>query len=188
MAFRFQNLDESTRSFMVEEVDRDTVRGSLYLSPRLTERGRRDWPGLLRAATEGGDERQLAEWLRGTGRLREVEHRHSRRGWGRTHEVRVPVTAPITLAEGEFNRFYIRGLCLRAVAQGIAEVEVYRAKAVDVPRTDSVRLVGRRLPVERLLDDLRAHSGEEEPALRVPGGPNSGLSVRLLIASPIGNN
>ena len=26
--------------------------------------------------------------------------------------VKVPVTAPQTLAEGEFNRFYIRGVCL----------------------------------------------------------------------------
>jgi hypothetical protein len=26
---------------------------------------------------------------------------------------------------------------------------------------------------------VRLHSGEEEPNLRVPGGPNSGLSVRL---------
>jgi len=183
MAFRFHDLDETTRSFMVEEVDRDTAQGILYLSPRLTDRGRRDWPGLLRAAVEKGDERRLAESLRGTGRLREVEHRQSRRGWGRPHEVRVPVTAPMTLAEGEFNRFYIRGLCLRALAQGIGEVAIYRAKAVDVPRPESARLVGARRPVTMLLEDLRTHSGEEEPALRVPGGPNSGLSVRLPVAA-----
>jgi hypothetical protein len=170
---------------MVEEVDRDTVRGILYLSPRLTERGRRDWSGLLRAAAESGDERRLADSLRGTGRLREVEYRQSRRGRGRIQEARVPVTAPMTLAEGEFNRFYIRGLCLRALALGIAEVEVYRAKTVEVPRHDSVRMVGSKLPAVRLLEDLRAHSGEGEPALRVPGGPNSGLSVHLLIAPSV---
>jgi hypothetical protein len=164
---------------MVEEVDRDTSQGILYLSPRLTERGRRDWPELLRAAVQSGDERRLTESLRGTGRLREFEKRRGRDGWREPQEVRVPTTAAATLAEGEFNRFYIRGLCLRAVAENVGDVVVYRAKAVANPRPESVRLVGSRIVVTKLLDDLRLHSGEEEPALKVPGGPNSGLSVRL---------
>jgi hypothetical protein len=42
----------------------------------------------------------------------------------------VPVTAADTLAEGEFNRFYLRGLCRRASAANMAEIEVYRAKEV----------------------------------------------------------
>jgi len=32
------------------------------------------------------------------------------------------------LAEGEFNRFYIRALCARAIEDGLPEVTVYRAK------------------------------------------------------------
>ncbi|WP_165074798.1 hypothetical protein [Paludisphaera rhizosphaerae] len=179
MAFRFHNLDGTTRAFMVSEVDRDASQGVLYLSPRLTERGRIDWPNLLRAAVQRGDEARLAESLRGTGRLRELEPRRNPRGRGRPLMVRVPVTAPTTLADGEFNRFYIRGLCLRALDEGVAELEVYRAKEVGMPRPESIDLVGRRVPVGRLLDDLRFHSGEEEPEMRVPGGPNSGLSVRL---------
>jgi hypothetical protein len=156
-------------------------------SPGL-DRGRgplSDWPELLRAAVRDGDEVSLAESLRGTGRLREFEQRRTRLGWGRSHEVRVPIAAAATLAEGEFNRFYIRRLCLRALDTGIAEVVVYRAKAVDDPRPESIRLVGRRLSAASLLDDLRAHSGEEEPSFRVPGGPNSGLSIRLPIAPAI---
>lgn len=35
---------------------------------------------------------------------------------GKTFSKKVPVTAAETLAEGEFNRFYARGLCLREVA------------------------------------------------------------------------
>ena len=83
------------------------------------------------------------------------------------------------LAEGEFNRFYIRGLCLRAIELGIGEVAVYRAKYVESPRPESDYLIGQRLPAASLLEDLRIHSGEEEPYLKVPGGPNSGLSVHL---------
>ena len=181
MAFRFFDLDEATRSFMVDEVDRDTKQGTLYLSHRLTDRGRREWPELLRAAAKGGNEITLAEKLKGTGRLREVEYRqsHSRRGVGRTNQIRVPRTAAETLAEGEFNRFYMRGLCLCALDAGMSEVLVYRAKAVVNPRPESFHLVGTLWRADELLESLRGGFAEEEPTSRIPGGPNSGLSVRL---------
>jgi hypothetical protein len=82
------------------------------------------------------------------------------------------------LGEGEFNRFYIRGLCLRAIEDGIPDVEVYRAKPVDSPRPESQALIGQRIKAEALLQDLRARTNVE-PALGCPPGPNSGLSVRL---------
>jgi hypothetical protein len=179
VSFRFFHLDGTTRAFMLAEVERDSGQGVLYLSPRLTDRGRSHWPELLQRAVRDGDETTLAESLIGTGRLREFETRRSSRGWGRVQQVRVPRTAAMTLAEGEFNRFYIRGLCLRAAEQGVAEVVVYRAKAVENPRPESLRQLGRRIAASVLLEDLRAHSGEEEPSFRIPGGPNSGLSVRL---------
>jgi len=152
-----------------------STRSTHRVGETLVERDRLE----RRGAALGGDEVTLAERLRGTGRLREIEHRRSPRGWGRFHEVRVPYTAAETLAEGEFNRFYIRGLCLRALAEGIAKVVVYRAKSVSDPRPESLRLIGRPVDAEALLNDLRIHSGEEEPAMKVPGGPNSGLSVQL---------
>ncbi len=90
----------------------------------------------------------------------------------------MPVTAPETLAEGEFNRFYARGLCRRAMAQGIESLLVYRAKEVVNPRPESVALIGKSLPVKQLLEDLRANIGTDT-ALGLPPGPNSGLSVKL---------
>lgn len=177
MAFQFWDLGELTRRLMLGEIEHDLERGSLYLSPRLTDRGRLDWPDLLKHAVLYGDEEELAESLKGTGRLRAVEYRRGPRS--RPVQVRVPHTAAETLAEGEFNRFYIRAQCRRAIVAGLNEVLVYRAKAVREPRPESQRLLGRRLNPATLLDDLRAHTGEGEPASRVPGGPNSGLSVRL---------
>lgn len=186
MAFRFLHLDELTRPHMLAEVDWDETREKLYLSPRLTERGRRDWPELLKDAIRVGNEVSLAERLRGSGRLRETESRtlrtrpgRGRGGWGMTQEVKVPGTAAATLSEGEFNRFYIRGLCLRALEAGIVEVVVYRAMTVEKPRPESIRLVGCRLRAAELLSDLRGHWDGGEPTFRVPGGPNSGLSIKL---------
>jgi len=81
--------------------------------------------------------------------------------------VRVPKNAPQTLAEGEFNRYYIRGLCARAIAEGIDEVVVYRGKAVKDPRTESQAKIGKRFNARVLLRDLRNSTGVEPAVLRV---------------------
>jgi len=97
---------------------------------------------------------------------------------GKITVAKVPVSAPETLAEGEFNRFYARGLCARAIAEGISEVVVYRGKQVQQPRPVSQAMIGRRIDPTALLKDLRKSQGVE-PALGIPPGPNSGLTVRL---------
>ena len=105
-----------------------------------------------------------------------MEQRRARNG-GYT-SVRVPVTAPDTLAEGEFNRFYIRGVCRHALESNIGAVEVYRAKAVMQPRSDSQTKIGAMIPAQSLLNDLRVNIGVDT-ALGLPPGPNSGLSVKI---------
>lgn len=45
------------------------------------------------------------------------------------------------------------------------------------PRPESEAMVGSRLPAQALLDDLRTSQGVE-PALGLPPGPNSGITVR----------
>lgn len=82
------------------------------------------------------------------------------------------------LAEGEFNRFYIRAICVRAMESGVREVTVYRAKEVLDARTESTRKIGQSVSAEELLRDLRTSQGIDT-ALGLPPGPNSGLSVYL---------
>jgi hypothetical protein len=82
------------------------------------------------------------------------------------------------LAEGEFNRFYIRALCMSAMEDGVTELVVYRAKAVQSARSESERKIGQAVSPGALLNDLRARPGVDT-ALGLPAGPNSGLSVRL---------
>ena len=96
------------------------------------------------------------------------------RCWSR----KVPVNAADTLAEGEFNRFYLRGLCRRALENGEKELVIYRAKPVSQPRRESERKLGTTVDAEALLRDLREHLGVDS-ALGLPPGPNSGLSAKL---------
>jgi hypothetical protein len=88
------------------------------------------------------------------------------------------VTAASTLAEGEFNRFYLRGIARRGLEEG-RDIEIYRGRASSNPRPESQALVGQHLSANALLDDLRAHIGVDS-TLGLPPGPNSGLTGKLI--------
>lgn len=171
MALRYENLDTDTRGHMLVEVVEDIVDDNFYKSPRLTEEGLRKWPGLLRHAVEFHTDDWLAAQLMQHGLLRAREP-NGRGGWKK-----VPHNAAQTLAEGEFNRYYARGLCLRAIRDGL-RVQVYRGKSVRSPRSRSLALLGVVLDPAALVMDLRRSEGVE-PALGLPPGPNSGLTVKL---------
>lgn len=175
MPLAYLNLDDRTRHFMVEEIDLDVSNGTVYLSPWLTEQGMADWPAILRESAQTGSDASLASQILRGGRLRATAERRKPTGGMTTYKV--PVTAPDTMAEGEFNRFYVRGLCRRAIEEKVALI-VYRAKAVTNPRPGSEEKIGTQIDPNALLTDLRSSPGVE-PALGLPPGPNSGLSLRL---------
>lgn len=176
MALTLVNLDYLTRIAMTAEIDADIGNQTLYLSSRLSALGQRDYPQLLRDAAMAHNDEWLAQQLRLGNRLNRTEERRKPRGGYTT--VRVPVTAAETMAEGEFNRFYIRGLCVRALSSGQPRLTIYRAKAVNEPRPDSETKIGSVIEAGALLHDLRVHPGVDT-ALGLPPGPNSGLSARL---------
>lgn len=174
MSIRYDSLDEAVRRSTIAELDRDIQGGNLYISSRLTEAGALEWPILLHEALVKRDDVWLAGQIRTRDLMRATEQRRTRGGGITT--AKVPHTAPETLAEGEFNRFYIRGLCKHVIECGGTEVEVYRGKDVSRPRPESQARIGKRLPANQLLQELRTSPGVE-PALGLPG-PNSGLTVR----------
>jgi hypothetical protein len=176
MPLTYLNLDDRTRHFMLEEIDMDANAGKIYLSSYLSPTGQADWPALLRRAAQSETDGWFGAQLRLSSRLNTMGQRRKPKGGGYTM-VRVPITAHETLSEGEFNRFYIRGLCRRAIADNIPDVIVYRAKAVDNPRPESQHKIGAHEDPAILLRDLREHVGVETSS-GFPG-PNSGLSVKL---------
>jgi hypothetical protein len=174
--FHLVNLDEHTRQLMREEIDWDVRHGTFHVSPRLSNTGQHNYLTLLTEAAREHDPDWLAGQLRRLGRLRTSEPR--RKPTGGYTIARTPRTSAATLAEGEFNRYYARALARRAIADGVPSLVVYRAKPVARPRAGSEWMVGTTVDPRELLDDLRTHPGEET-VLGIPGGPNSGLSVRL---------
>lgn len=175
LSFDLPNLDELTRALMVEEFQDDARQQRLYISPLLSGQGVHDYAALLEEALRHGSPDSLAARLRERRRILRSTQRRKRGGGFQL--AAVPYNAAQTLAESEFNRYYIRAVCRRALLAGVPVV-VYRAKRVGQPRTDSEALIGEQVDPAALLEDLRAHPGERA-ALGIPGGPGSGISVRL---------
>jgi hypothetical protein len=178
MSLNYHNLDRETRGFMVEEINHDVTQNKLYMSSRLNPSGQAAWASLIKNAAEQHNDVWLEQEIRGQNLLNSSEQRRKKNSTTEFISVSVPVTAPETLSEGEFNRFYIRGLCRRVLAKGQGALRVYRAKHSDNPRPESQAKVGEIIDAQKTLNDLRTNIGFE-PSLGIPPGPNSGLSVEL---------
>lgn len=167
------HLDDVTRGYMLAELERDKEKhGTPYISPRLSPEGARTYPQALREAISDGDDQTFEDALRTPGTFNPTET-YARNG--KTHQRKMNSQAPQTLAESEFNRYYIRGLCARICEEGGGAVEVFRARASAWARPESEALIGAHIDAGELLDDLRTHIGEEPSLLP---DVNSGLSVR----------
>lgn len=176
MGLEYRDLDASVRSNMVQEINFDLEKDNLFKSQRLNEEGLRTWPETLMEAARNQTDSWLEEQIR-DGRLLKSHESRAKPSGGFT-QAQVPVTAPATLAEGEFNRFYIRGLCLKALSEDIPYLIAYRARYSANPRQESEAIIGKKFDPQQLLDDLRSTTGLDT-VLGLPPGPNSGLSVTI---------
>jgi hypothetical protein len=172
VGLKFENLDDETRRHMVAEIDADASGSGFYLSNYLAAAGQEAWPKLLRQAAERGTDDSLAGSLRGSFK-QQVERKKPTGGYTM---VAVPVTAADTLSQSQFNMYYMRGLALRAQAEG-RTLTVYRARHSERPRPESEAMIGSQLDPDVVLEVLRRTKGVE-PDIQIPM-PNSGLTIRL---------
>lgn len=174
MGIHYENLDEITREYMLEE----SQLGSHYISPRLTEDGQIRWQSLFEEGIKIYDDDWIAQEILKRGYMKSQEE-YTRNGITRLRNIN-KLNAAQQLAEGEFNRYYLRGLCLRAKAEGKDFLIVYRGKAVNNPRLESEQKIGTQVSTNTLLDILRTNDFVTiEAAIGIPGGPNSGLTCRI---------
>jgi hypothetical protein len=175
VGLRYEELTSETRRFMLEEIQQDEDTETLYRSPWLTQGGQGDWAEILREAATSGTDDTLAGALRLRGRIVVRAQRRKPNSQQMTW-YRVGANAPEVMS-GEFNVFYCRGLCRRAIEEKVSRLEVYRARASAQPRRDSEMKLGLLVEPEVILIDLRKTHGTE-PTFGLPPGPNTGLSLR----------
>ncbi|MFL5520591.1 MAG: hypothetical protein ACJ8B6_06620 [Gemmatimonadales bacterium] len=176
MGLNYEQLDAETRRLMLEELELDVREGEIYRSQRLVQGKESEYLVLLSAAIVSENDDWLARQLVAHKILEEHELRRTPKG--NVTVARVPSNAEQILAEGEFNRYYVRALCRRVEEMPGMVLEIYRAKEVDQPRNESALRVGHEVSSIVLLADLRTGT-RVDAALGVPSGPNSGLTVRM---------
>lgn len=143
---------------------------NIYYSKRFNIERDERWSSLLLEAANQHDDNWLVYQIEVNNMMKDTEE--AQKASGSTMQKRVPNIAAITYAEGQFNRYYMLGLCRRALQEGVKVVQIYRAKEVDNPRPESERLLGQKLDVETLISEIRPmDSSLGHPLLK----PNSGL-------------
>lgn len=170
MGLNYLSLDETIRELMVEEFNSDVRSDTCYTSKRFHESGRDCYLKIMVDHLRKGNDDSLAEDLVSNDCFN--THEADKNGQQR----RVPVTAAQTFAEGEFNRFYMRAVSIRALSEGLS-IMIYRARYSENPNPESEAFIGKTLDPKNLLKDLRDCKGIET-TIGLPR-PNSGLSVKL---------
>lgn len=162
---------------MIEEIDMDIQSDKIYRSSYLTQSGQGDFPDLIRKAADTGNDDTLAASLRGKFNLKTQRKRPKAPGY---YTADVPVNAAEVLAQSEFNRYFVRGLCRRAIATKVQRLQVFRAKAVTNPRIGSESKIGLLVDPEVVLIDVRrSQEYGVDTALGLPPGPGSGITLRI---------
>ena len=175
MPLQYESLDPTTRRFAIAELNGDITTGAYRTSERIRHTAIAEYQRYLHEALRYYDDRWLEEHA--SDLMIDFEPRRTPSG-GQT-AVKLPQMAARMLAEGDFNRYYMRGVALRAAEEGRQVVEVYRARLSMEPRRESAELEGRRLPADEVLKYLRGELSSD-PFVTALGRPNSGLSVRLV--------
>lgn len=176
MGLKLDNLDEKTRHLMDEEFRIDQENKKLYFSPRLTEKGEQKYQNLLENAILYGNDVTLAKELKVEDAIKVKEKRIL--PVGGVFMAKVPENANETLAEGEFNRYYIRAMCRQAIDTGIKKLQIYNANPERITPMKFNQLIGKNLDPRELLEDLRNHSYVNGTS-GIPV-PETGLTVRFV--------
>jgi hypothetical protein len=172
--FNFVDLNLTTRKFMLEAIDEAEKTDNIYYSKRFTEEGKKQWLSLLKKAANEYNEHWLAFKLEEGQLLTKLEGAiKPTGGYSIKH---VPQNASETLAEGQFARFYMLGLCLLAHEKNISNLIVYRAKENETHRPDSDLLIGTQISITDIESQLKDIQASFKSKLVQP---NSGLCLRL---------
>ncbi len=179
MGLNYVNLNETTRRFMLLEFET----GNHFLSPRLAEVAKPRWPDTLRDALQYHTDVWLErELIRRTMMLGTETLKSPMGGKTMTRAINKEQAAK-TLAEGEFNRYYMRGVCLAAKARGFSQVIVCAGKIIPHASIDLRKAIGVPMSVDALLENLRINNYTKNDAIL--GAPmGSGLSAFLSVRMP----
>lgn len=151
------DLAPQVRRLMIDELHWAVEHNKVYYSRHFAEDGSKEYPFLLQKAFDSGNPDTLEESL----------------NVPRYFQAGSPRNAAQTFAWDEFNKYYMRALCLLVETLPGYELRVTRGRHSDKPKPESSQRMGKTQNPRSFLRGLR-----ETPKVN-PFGANSGLTLEL---------
>jgi hypothetical protein len=174
----FEELDRTTRDYMLAEFDAEENGGHPYRSNKLSSVGTTMFPGLMRVAIESGNEQTLIDSLRDPNFW--LARYPTSNGFRRVNFIADTEQLGLT----EFNTWYVRGFAARLLAEGETECQVYRAM---LPRgsanPECSNHEGRIYPVQLIYSNHRRRYWSDpidRQAFCIPIGPSCHHTIRRI--------
>lgn len=168
--YNFEELDEVTRRYMLEEFLNEEKLGNPYRSTRLSQLGLEIFPEEMEKAIKGGNEETLAL------ALKKPEY------WSSALSgIIKPKDAPEALAYTEFNTWYVRGFTRRLMEEGEEYCQVYRAAPARDPRGECLVHENEIYKVKDIYEGHRARYWPKpgrKNVLCIPVGTNCHHSIK----------
>jgi hypothetical protein len=184
MPMHFEELDETTRRFMLAEFESEEASGKPYRARGLSPKGLSVFHDVMREAIQSGTEETLSAALANPAYWDRHEI-YYRTGNPSTRRVNVHQAAE-RLGLTEFNTWYVRGLARRLLEDGEKECQVYRAAAPKGTPDTCPLQDGQIVPLQ---DVYRGHRASYWPepgnpeALSVPSSPGCHHTIRRVRSS-----
>ena len=168
MAMKFEELDDATRRYMLDEFEKEEAGSNPYRGRGLSAVACAEFSGLMRHAIRSGNEETLIASLSNLSYWYPIET-YVRGGIKRERRVNIQQAAQ-RLGLTEFNTWYVRGLAKRLMDERVTYCQAYRAAEPQWEPNECSEHEGRLFLVEEIYEGHRAKYWPE------PGNP-SGVSI-----------
>ncbi|MBM4241783.1 MAG: hypothetical protein FJ150_09015 [Euryarchaeota archaeon] len=177
--YNFEELDEITRKWMLEEFQDEEKSGNPYRSSRLSSIGLKVFPNEMEKAIKEGNEKTLALALYDP-KYWKTSETYPRGNKIHTRKIN-PIKAAEFLAYTEFNTWYVRGFARRLLEEGEEFCQVYRAAPAWKPRAECLTHENQIYKVKKIYEGHRARywpKPGDETAFCIPVGTNCHHSIK----------
>lgn len=179
--YKFEELDEITRKWMLEEFLKEEESGNPYRSIRLSKIGLNIFPFEMKNAIAEGNEITLAQALSDDKNWQPYES-YQRRGISYQRRIN-PVKAAEFLADTEFITWYTRGFARRLLEEGEVFCQVVRVAFAMVPRDECLLHENKTFNVLNIYNGHRSRYWPppgNKSAFSIPSGTNCHHSIRRM--------
>ena len=178
MVMNFEELDTTTRRYMLQEFEVEVASEKPYVGRNLSPVGRAAFPDLMREAISTGNEETLGVALNRPELWNRMEP-YERSGVLRQRRINVR-QASERLALTEFNTWYVRGLAKRLLDEGVTHCQAYRAAE---PRWQPAECAAHEDQVFAVQEIYDGHRAQYWPvgnptAVSIPFGPGCHHTIR----------